>query len=79
MKESNFAWGELFKDLYSSSKFRVTLFFGVGTYIYLIKMGSGPLFSLLILIPSCFLASMVFFFIVEQMLLPLYKWLSGQK
>jgi hypothetical protein len=76
MNLRKFAWGEMFKDLYGNSKVRIGVFFTVSTYIFLIQSGVGPLFSLFILIPSSFFAAMVFFFIFEQMLLPLYKWLS---
>lgn len=74
-----FAWGELFKDLYKSRKFRIGGFFTIATYIYLIQMGIGPWFSLFILIPCSYLAAMVFFFILEMIILPLYKWLTGEK
>lgn len=76
MNFRDFAWGEMFKDLYRNTKVRIGVFFTVSTYIFLIQSGAGPLFSLFILIPSSFFAAMVFFFIFEQMLLPLYKWLS---
>jgi len=75
MSRSKFAWNLLFQDLYGSKNIRIGVFFTVSTYIFLVQSGVGPLFSLFILIPSSFLVAMIFFFIVEQLILPLYKWL----
>lgn len=79
MKNSRIAWKELFKDLYTNKRLRISLFFGVGTYAYLIKIGFGPIFSLLILIPSSYLAALVFFIILENLIFPLYNWLTRGK
>ena len=79
MSRRRFAWNLLFKDLYESKKIRIGVFFTVSTYIYLVQSGLGPLFSLFVLIPSSFLVAMIFFFVLEQIILPLYKWLIGEK
>jgi hypothetical protein len=79
MRQRRFDWSRFFKDLYGSRKVRVGVFFTVSTYIYLVKSGLGPLFSLIVLIPSSFLVAMIFFFILEEIILPLYKWLIKEK
>lgn len=79
MSRRKFAWKLLFKDLYGSRKVRIGLLFTVATYIYLVQSGAGPLFSLFILIPSSYLAAMIFFFILEEILIPFYKWLIKEK
>ena len=79
MARGRIDWSALFKDLYESKRLRTWGFLTVVTYILLIKNGIGPVFSLLILAPSTFITALIFFFILEEILFPLYKWLTGNK
>ena len=79
MEKNRIQWSLLLKDVYNNSSFRRWLFISFLTYVFLIKMGVGPLFSFFILIPSSVLTYSVFFFILERILFPLYGWLTGGK
>ena len=79
MEKNRIQWSLLLKDVYNNGSFRRWLFISVLTYVLLVKMGVGPLFSFFILIPTSALAYMVFFFILEEILFPLYGWLTGRK
>jgi hypothetical protein len=79
MEKNRIQWSLLMKDIYNNGAFRRWVFISVLTYVLLIKMGVGPLFSFFILIPTSALTYMVFFFILEEILFPLYNWLTGRK
>lgn len=78
MKFNEISWSSLFRDLLGSSNLRITLFLSTVTYAGLIQIGTGPLFSLLILAPSTYFVSLIFFFTIEELLVPFYKWLTGK-
>jgi hypothetical protein len=52
---------------------------GLLTFVYLIKSGTGILFSLFLLIPSTFFAVLVYLavveLVIEPILKPIVKWL----
>jgi hypothetical protein len=79
MEKNRIQWAFLLKDVYNNTSFRRWSFISVLTYVLLIQMGTGPLFSFFILIPSSVLTYLVFFLILEEILLPLYSWLTGGK
>lgn len=79
MARGRIVWYALFKDLYQSRRLRTWGFITVTTYVYLVKSGMGPIFSLLILAPSAYIAALIFFFILESILFPLYRWMTGEK
>jgi len=79
MEKNKILWSLLIKDIYNNTAFRRWSFISVLTYVLLIQLGAGPLFSLFILLPSSVLTYLVFFFILEEILLPLYSWLTGGK
>jgi hypothetical protein len=76
MTRGEIAWSEMFKDLFQSSRFRTWGFISGVTYALLINAGIGPVFSLLILAPCSYISYLLFFFILEQILFPFYKWLT---
>jgi hypothetical protein len=39
----------------------------------------GPVFSLLILAPSTYIAGLIFFLVFEEILIPFYNWLTKKK
>lgn len=70
---------EVLKALSESNRLRTWGFLTIITYTYLIKSGMGPLFSLFILIPSTYISALIFFFLIESIIIPFYRWLTGNK
>lgn len=79
MSQRKISWSALFKALYQSKRLRTWSFLTLVTYTYLVKSGMGPIFSLLILAPSTYFAGLIFFFIIEAVIIPLYKWMTNEE
>jgi hypothetical protein len=79
MARRGIVWSALFKDLYESSSLRTWGFITIATYVFLVKNGMGPVFSLLILAPSTYIAGLIFFLVFEEILIPFYNWLTKKK
>jgi hypothetical protein len=79
MAREGIVWSALFRDLYESRRLRTWGLITVATYVFLVKSGIGPVFSLLILAPSVCIAALIFFFAFEEILIPFYNWLTKKK
>ena len=79
MARRGIVWSALFRDLYESRNFRTWGFTTVATYVFLVKNGMGPVFSLLILAPSTYITTLILFLLFEEILIPFYKWLIKKK